>query len=131
MPPDDWPSAGDAVVEYHMRSTRYAPRTVDAVVDRVGSRDIVLDNGNRYNRRRLRRVGADHWELLAADNPRVTNARLHQAEEDARAKVRRLVDAIDAALRSNDAQAAHEPAQAMAATVASYAEASAARRVER
>lgn len=74
----DWLYVGADVVEFTPSRGLGGGRIIPAKVDRIGKRDVVLDNGHRYNAINLRKKNGT-WEpsteVLPADDERVAKAR--------------------------------------------------------
>ena len=74
MSAPEWLTVGARVAS--VSGTRFAGRRIRfAKVDRIGNRDVVLDDGQRFNVTRLSRTDGGAWGtttvLMSADDPRV------------------------------------------------------------
>jgi hypothetical protein len=105
----EWLVEGAEVVEYQaarMR-TRGSAHLTPARVVKVGKRDVVLDNGHRYNLNHSLRIRLGTWdgyrELLSADDPKVALANAANRMDRAKSEVAvahdawRSVQSLDAA----------------------------------
>ena len=75
MPDQDWITEGAAVAEYTQHTV--TAHVVLTTIERLTQTQVVLANGNRYNRRTLRQVGAGSWdrtELMPAGAREVRNS---------------------------------------------------------
>ena len=74
----DWLVVGAEVAELDTTWRGYAPAPVLTTIAKIGKRDVVLANGNRFNVNRLRRNIGGAWgrsiKLLPASDPEVTEA---------------------------------------------------------
>ena len=100
----DWMVPGTAVAVLH--SGRATERVDHATIDRVLKRDVVLDNGERFNADRPWRRRGSAWdgtdELLCADDPRVLAA-LDRAEfQRSKSELRNLLSRYET--RTRDAR---------------------------
>ena len=73
----------------------------------VGKRDIVLDNGDRFNRARPIKHPGGQWstatcELMAADDPRVTEMRAANRIQNRKVAARNLADDLARVIRDDD-----------------------------
>lgn len=86
----DWIVEGAEVAEYTRRDLAYGLVTL-TTIERVTATQIVLANGRRYNRARLRPVGGDYSvELRSAADPTVVGALAAKAACTLRASVDEL-----------------------------------------
>lgn len=97
----NWLKAGAEVAV--LRTGPRASRVRFEVIDRVLKRDVVLSDGTRFSRQRLRRdLGNSAWdgslELRAADDPQVLFVLRTQETRDAVIKTRMHLSAAETAL---------------------------------
>jgi hypothetical protein len=90
----DWLTPGAAVASVTDR--RGSMRVARSTVERIGKRDVVLANGERFNARTQRRNEGGGWgwtvELLPADDPRVAATEAAIRESRARSHAITAVD---------------------------------------
>lgn len=84
-----------------------------ATIKTVGKRDIVLDNGARFNRAQLVQRPGGTWsrrtvELVSGDDPKVVRMRTANRIQNTRSAVRKLTDGLARALRDDDWRKASE-----------------------
>jgi hypothetical protein len=99
----DWmvPGTKVAILKTSFRSASVECTTID----RVLKRDLVLTNGDRFNADHPSKRSGETWdgrrsEVLPADDPRVVEALEHEAFEQQRRELRRLLDGWEAAARA-------------------------------
>ena len=123
----DWLHPGAEVAVLHTRHGQSGGRINRTTVDRIGKRDVVLADGQRFNVNRLRRHPGNTWdgrteELVAADDPKVEAVRRGIALVHASALVDRLLDKVAKSKRNLDYAVAEEAAEELPAAVAAWVE---------
>lgn len=97
-------AVNDEVVEFTPDRHGSGGRIVPAVVVKIGKRDIVLDNGSRYNVARPTRRAGSAWDpstrLLRADDREVAIARKRNHAQRLKTRVVALADAVAKAANS-------------------------------
>ena len=92
----EWVAVGATVASLRSDWRGYQSGPVRGVITKIGKRDIVLDNGQRFNRRSLRRSEGGAWgrtyALLSEDDPAVREATVEATRRLLKAKAQRAAD---------------------------------------
>ena len=105
----EWLVAGADVCELTV-GTSGGGLILGTTIERVLKRDVVLTNGHRYNRSRLKKDTGGPWDpttyLLPADDPKVIHARAKNRVRRHKNVARRAADALGRAIGQGDYETA-------------------------
>lgn len=124
-----WVQPGQEVVVIHGRHQMPSPVLT---IDRVGKRDVVLSNGDRFSLTRMAPNGehitkrsASAWDpseaLFPADHSRVEQARQEQSEREGTDRIRTLAYEVHDAVRAGNWTDAYRAVTALAPLLAQRA----------